>query len=70
LSHALNKSSELDIGWRIVLVLMLIGALILFVQRRSQSNSENEVWMQESIEGAQDEPENKPKSAPSLEFFE
>ena len=65
-----GMDSFLDIGWRIVLVLMLFGGLILFVQRRSQSNSENEVWMQESIEGAHDEPENKPKSAPSLEFFE
>ena len=62
--------SFLDIGWRIGLGLLLIGGVLLFIQRRNESNPKDEFWVQEPIEGDPNEHDNRPKVAPSVDIFE
>jgi len=65
-----GMDSFLDIGWRIGLGLLLIGGVLLFIQRRNESNPKDEFWVQEPIEGDLNEHDNRPKVAPSVDIFE
>ena len=63
-------NSFLDIGWRIGLGLLLIGGVLLFIQRRNESNTKDEFWSQEPVDGDLNEHDNRPKAAPSVDIFE
>ena len=62
--------SFLDIGWRIGLVLLGIGGLVLFIQRRNGTISEGKEWGHESFSDEGMGQFNRPSMAPSLENFE
>jgi hypothetical protein len=65
-----GMDSFLDIGWRIGLVLLGIGGLVLFIQRRNVTVSEDKEWSHESMSDGDMEQFNRPSMAPSLENFE
>lgn len=65
-----GMDSFLDIGWRIGLVLLGIGGLVLFIQRRNVTVSEDKEWSHDSMSDGDMEQFNRPSMAPSLENFE
>ncbi len=66
-----GMDSLFDLGWRIALGLAIIGLLVLFIQGRSQSDSDGlgKDWIQQQDEFNKSEPENRPTVAPSFEEF-
>ena len=66
-----GMDSLFDLGWRIALGLAIIGFLVLFIQRRSQSGTDSfgKDWIQQQDAFNNNEPENRPTAAPSFENF-
>ncbi|OUV38958.1 MAG: hypothetical protein CMA18_006910 [Methanobacteriota archaeon] len=65
-----GMDSFLDIGWRIGLVFLGIGGLVLFIQRRTGTVLEDKEWNHQSMSDEGMEQFNRPSMAPSLDNFE
>lgn len=65
-----GMDSFVDIGWRIGLSLLVIGGILLKIQRRNNTTHDEIHWGQDAIESSSEESFNRPTSAPSLENFE
>ena len=65
-----GMDSFVDLGWRIGLGLLIIGGILLMIQRRNTTTHDESVWGQNAVESSPEDSFNRPASAPSLENFE
>ena len=64
-----GMDSFLDIGWRIGLGLVLLGSILLFVQRRNSNDIDEQKWVMDANQQQAIESNARPLSAPKLDDF-
>ena len=64
-----GMDSFFDIGWRIGLGLALLASLLLFVQRRTSNDIDEQKWVMDANQQQAIESTARPLSAPTLDDF-
>ena len=65
-----GMDSFIDIGWRVGLVLVLLGSILFLVQKRTSNDSDEPNWAVDVNQDQVIEPTTRPLSAPTLDDFD
>ena len=64
-----GMDSFFDVGWRVGLGLVLLGSILLFVQRRNSNDIDEQKWVMDANQQQTVESTDRPLSAPTLDDF-